>query len=82
MSLFRVGKWQLLEKIEPYVFEWVAKHKGSVSAEHGVGFMKPHALHYSKATEAVSHPKLGTLFPWQNQVLVHFDPEYFPSPAL
>jgi len=44
---------ELLGKIEPYVFEWVAKHKGSVSAEHGVGFMKPHALHYSKATEAM-----------------------------
>ncbi|KAG0578372.1 hypothetical protein KC19_4G018000 [Ceratodon purpureus] len=44
---------ELLEKIEPYVFEWVAKHKGSVSAEHGIGFMKPHALHYSKSTEAI-----------------------------
>lgn len=61
MSLFWVVKWQLLGKIEPYVFEWVARHKGSVSAEHGLGFMKPHALHYSKATEAVSHHKLGTL---------------------
>lgn len=49
---------QLLEKIEPYVFEWVAKHKGSVSAEHGLGLMKPHALHYSKSDEAVSHNKL------------------------
>ena len=44
---------QLLEKIEPYVFEWVAEHKGSVSAEHGLGLMKPHALHYSKSAEAV-----------------------------
>jgi len=45
---------QLLEKIEPYVFEWVAKHKGSVSAEHGLGVMKPHALHYSKSAEAIT----------------------------
>jgi D-2-hydroxyglutarate dehydrogenase len=45
---------ELLEKIEPYVFEWVAKHKGSVSAEHGLGLMKPHALHYSKSDEAIS----------------------------
>lgn len=37
------------------MFEWVATCKGSVSAEHGLGFMKPHALHYSKSLEAVSH---------------------------
>lgn len=35
------------------MFEWIAEHKGSVSAEHGIGFMKPHALHYSKSAEAV-----------------------------
>lgn len=34
--------------LEPFVFEFVAKHKGSVSAEHGVGFQKVHALPYSK----------------------------------
>lgn len=45
---------ELLDKIEPYVFEWVAQHKGSVSAEHGIGIMKPHALHYSKSTEAIT----------------------------
>jgi D-2-hydroxyglutarate dehydrogenase len=45
---------QLLAKIEPFVYEWTAACKGSVSAEHGLGFMKPHALHYSKSEEAVS----------------------------
>lgn len=25
-----------------------ASHSGSISAEHGIGAMKPHALHYSK----------------------------------
>ncbi|EFJ37437.1 hypothetical protein SELMODRAFT_8986, partial [Selaginella moellendorffii] len=38
---------QLLAKIEPFVYEWTAVHKGSVSAEHGLGFMKAHAIHWS-----------------------------------
>lgn len=52
---------QLLEKVEPYVFEWVAKHKGSVSAEHGLGVMKPHALHYSKSAESVRPQQTGVV---------------------
>ena len=27
----------------------VASHRGSISAEHGIGAMKTHALHYSKS---------------------------------
>ena len=34
--------------LEPYVYEWVAARRGSISAEHGVGLMKAAALHYSK----------------------------------
>ena len=26
--------------IEPFVYEWTAKRKGSISAEHGLGQMK------------------------------------------
>uniref|UniRef100_A0A6B2L3A6 FAD-binding PCMH-type domain-containing protein n=1 Tax=Arcella intermedia TaxID=1963864 RepID=A0A6B2L3A6_9EUKA len=37
-----------LSRIEPYVYEFVEQHRGSVSAEHGIGVMKPDALHYSK----------------------------------
>ncbi|CAM6041201.1 unnamed protein product [Sphagnum compactum] len=44
---------QLLAKIEPFVYEWTAACKGSVSAEHGLGLMKPQALHYSKSEEAI-----------------------------
>lgn len=39
--------------LEPFVFEFVAKHAGSVSAEHGVGFQKVHALPYSKTPLAI-----------------------------
>ncbi|KAF8934445.1 hypothetical protein CPC16_001656 [Podila verticillata] len=35
--------------IEPFVYEWIAKQSGSVSAEHGLGLMKTGALHYSKS---------------------------------
>ncbi|GMM49982.1 D-lactate dehydrogenase [Starmerella bacillaris] len=39
--------------LEPFVFEFIAKHNGSVSAEHGVGFQKVHALQYSKDAGAL-----------------------------
>ncbi|XP_024525636.1 D-2-hydroxyglutarate dehydrogenase, mitochondrial [Selaginella moellendorffii] len=44
---------KLIAKIEPFVYEWTAAHKGSVSAEHGLGFMKAHAIHYSRSPETV-----------------------------
>eukprot|EP00250_Pteridium_aquilinum_P011028 c19791_g1_i2 orf=792-1811(+) len=44
---------KLLLLIEPFVYEWTASHKGSVSAEHGLGFMKADAIYYSKPPETV-----------------------------
>merc|ERR1712014_416158 len=38
---------RVLELLEPWVFEWVAAAKGSISAEHGVGQCKPQYLHLS-----------------------------------
>ncbi|KDQ63778.1 hypothetical protein JAAARDRAFT_29818 [Jaapia argillacea MUCL 33604] len=43
--------------LEPFVYELVAKYKGSISAEHGVGVMKTHALHYSKSNTAIEMMK-------------------------
>ncbi|KAG6832478.1 hypothetical protein H0H92_001524 [Tricholoma furcatifolium] len=43
--------------LEPYVYEVVASHRGSVSAEHGVGAMKTHALHYSKSDLSIAYMK-------------------------
>ncbi|GBP41344.1 D-2-hydroxyglutarate dehydrogenase, mitochondrial [Eumeta japonica] len=37
-----------LEMLEPFIYEEVAKLDGSISAEHGIGFRKPHYIHYSK----------------------------------
>lgn len=41
------------ELLEPWVYEWTAKHKGSISAEHGLGVMKASAIGYSKSKEVV-----------------------------
>ncbi|KAM0937213.1 putative D-2-hydroxyglutarate dehydrogenase [Dioscorea sansibarensis] len=40
-------------QIEPFVYEWTAAHRGSISAEHGLGLMKADKIHYSKSTEIV-----------------------------
>ncbi|KAJ2938222.1 hypothetical protein O0L34_g17559 [Tuta absoluta] len=39
--------------LEPFIFEEVSKLKGSVSAEHGIGFRKPRYIHYSKHPSAL-----------------------------
>lgn len=43
----------VLKKIEPYVYELTSQLKGSVSAEHGVGFRKPPYIHYSKSQNSI-----------------------------
>ncbi|KAI5294330.1 hypothetical protein KEM52_004236 [Ascosphaera acerosa] len=40
--------------IEPWVYEWIAKRKGSISAEHGIGIAKKEFLRYSKSDTMVS----------------------------
>ncbi|KAK9450815.1 uncharacterized protein V1518DRAFT_411781 [Limtongia smithiae] len=34
--------------LEPWVYEWIEKRQGSISAEHGIGFAKRRYLRYSK----------------------------------
>lgn len=43
----------LLDALDPYVYGWTAEQRGSVSAEHGLGFRKRDALAYSKPPAAV-----------------------------
>lgn len=43
----------LLAAIEPALYELVAAHGGSISAEHGIGAKKRPYLRYSKSAEAV-----------------------------
>ena len=44
---------ELKSRIEPYIYEFVHKHKGSISAEHGLGFVKNNYIHFSKTDSAV-----------------------------
>lgn len=44
---------KLLEQIEPFVYEWTSNHRGSISAEHGLGSMKANQIYYSKPAEVV-----------------------------
>lgn len=39
--------------LEPFIFEEVAKLRGSISAEHGIGFRKSQYLHFSKDESAI-----------------------------
>ena len=40
---------KIASAIEPFVYEWTSKCKGSISAEHGIGFLKSKYLKYSKS---------------------------------
>ncbi|KAG9343555.1 hypothetical protein JZ751_013721 [Albula glossodonta] len=44
----------LLAAIEPYVYEWTAGCRGSISAEHGLGLKKKNYIYFSKPPEAVA----------------------------
>ncbi|KAJ4822994.1 D-2-hydroxyglutarate dehydrogenase, mitochondrial [Turnera subulata] len=44
---------EILAQIEPYVYEWTSQHRGSISAEHGLGLMKANKILYSKSPETV-----------------------------
>lgn len=44
----------VIEAIEPFVFEWIRDRRGSISAEHGIGAMKPGFLHMSKSASMIN----------------------------
>ncbi|RKP24180.1 FAD linked oxidase, C-terminal domain-containing protein, partial [Syncephalis pseudoplumigaleata] len=44
---------KVTQAIEPYVYEWTAKHAGSISAEHGLGLMKAEKIGYSKSPSMI-----------------------------
>jgi D-2-hydroxyglutarate dehydrogenase len=48
---------EIYKAVEPFVFEYVSKLKGSISAEHGIGFQKTKYLLYSKSPEAIAFMK-------------------------
>jgi D-lactate dehydrogenase (cytochrome) len=40
---------QIENALEPFVYEFIEKHHGSISAEHGLGFQKKNYISYSKS---------------------------------
>jgi FAD/FMN-containing dehydrogenase len=40
---------QVEQALEPFVFEWIQRHHGSISAEHGLGLAKKDFVKYSKS---------------------------------
>lgn len=43
--------------IEPFIYERVSALKGSISAEHGIGFVKSKYLRYSKTENEINTMK-------------------------
>ncbi|POM80509.1 D-2-hydroxyglutarate dehydrogenase, mitochondrial precursor [Phytophthora palmivora] len=44
---------EVFNALEPFIFEWTSKYRGSISAEHGIGTHKPEYLHLSKSDNAI-----------------------------
>jgi FAD/FMN-containing dehydrogenase len=44
---------ELARMIEPFVYGWTSKHRGSISAEHGIGLSKTKYLEHTKSGPAV-----------------------------
>ena len=54
---------EIHELIEPFVYDFVSDCKGSISAEHGLGFAKRKYIYHSKSRSAVDVMKrMKTMF--------------------
>ncbi|XP_046343610.2 D-2-hydroxyglutarate dehydrogenase, mitochondrial-like [Haliotis rufescens] len=49
---------EILDLIEPFVYDWVSQHGGSVSAEHGLGLWKRNYIYHTKSRAAVDIMRL------------------------
>lgn len=45
---------EIKDYIEPYIFQKVIDMDGSISAEHGIGFLKAKYLHLAKSNAAIN----------------------------
>ncbi|KAH3668684.1 hypothetical protein OGAPHI_002438 [Ogataea philodendri] len=57
--------------LEPFVYQWVSDHHGSISAEHGLGFQKKNYVGYSKTDVEIALMK---------QIKHKFDPQGIMNP--
>ncbi|KAJ1513721.1 hypothetical protein HMI54_006690 [Coelomomyces lativittatus] len=61
----------MLALLEPFIYEYVSAHQGSISAEHGLGLVKCNYLHYSKSPLVIQQ---------MHQLKQLFDPHYILNP--
>lgn len=59
--------------LEPFVYEWIAKRNGSISAEHGLGIAKKNFIGYSRS---------DTMIALMKQIKNLYDPVSSPDPFL
>ena len=59
--------------LEPWIYEYIASLRGSISAEHGIGVMKPQFLHFAKGQNAIEYMK---------QIKNVFDPNNILNPYM
>ena len=45
---------EVVGRLEPFFYELVGSYNGSISAEHGLGFIKNKYMHYSRSEAAIS----------------------------
>ena len=62
---------EIMDKIEPYLYQWISENKGSISAEHGLGFKKKDFMHFSKCPVSISA---------MHQIKQVFDPHRIMNP--
>ena len=62
---------EILDIVEPFIWEFIQKNRGSISAEHGVGLQKVKKMHYSKSPEALELIKATKMM---------FDPNLIMNP--
>ncbi|CAK9437920.1 uncharacterized protein LODBEIA_P22980 [Lodderomyces beijingensis] len=63
---------QAIESVlEPFVYQWIQQKRGSISAEHGLGFQKKNYIGYSKNEQEIAMIK---------SIKNHFDPQAIMNP--
>lgn len=62
---------KMINLIEPYYFAWLKDKRGSISAEHGIGYMKANKMHYAKDDNVIEYLK---------QIKATFDPKNILNP--
>jgi len=61
----------VVEVLEPFVYEWIQKRRGSISAEHGLGVAKREYVQYTRGETELSIMR---------SLKSHFDPVTSPPP--